>query len=61
MDKYKRFDKYFQYSYFNEINEKVGVFSNDISKDILREAKNIFDVIEYDEIKEKKLKKHKNY
>lgn len=57
MDIYQRFDKYFQYSYFNEINEKVGVFSKDIPKDILREAKNIFDVIEYDEIKSKKTKK----
>ena len=54
MNKYKRFDKYFQYSYFNEINEKVGVFSKDTTEDILREAKNIFDVIEYDEIKSKK-------
>ena len=51
MDIYQRFDKYFQYSYFNEINEKVGVFSKDMPKDILIEAKNIFDVIEYDEIK----------
>jgi hypothetical protein len=57
MDIYKRFDKYFQYSYFNEINEKVGVFSTDMPKDILREAENIFDVIEYDEIKSKKTKK----
>ena len=48
MDIYQRFDKYFQYSYFNEINEKVGVFSKDMPEDILREAKNIFDVIEYD-------------
>ena len=45
---YQRFDKYFQYSYFNETNEKVGVFSKDTPEDILREAKNIFDVIEYD-------------
>lgn len=57
MNKYKRFDKYFQYSYFNDINEKVGVFSKDTSEDILAEAKNIFDVIEYDEIKNKKTKK----
>lgn len=48
MDIYQRFDKYFQYSYFNETNEKVGVFSKDTPEDILREAKNIFDVIEYD-------------
>ena len=48
MDKYRRFDKYFQYSYFNELNEKVGVFSKETPEYILREAKNIFDVIEYD-------------
>ena len=48
MNIYQRFDKYFQYSYFNETNEKVGVFSKDTPEDILREAKNIFDVIEYD-------------
>lgn len=48
MDKYKRFDKYFQYSYFNEINEKVGVFSKDTPEIVLAEARRMFDVIEYD-------------
>lgn len=48
MDNYKRFDKYFQYSYYNEINEKVGVFSKDTPKEIIKEAEEIFNVIEFD-------------
>lgn len=48
MDKYKRFDKYFQYSYFNEVNEKVGVFSKDTTRDVMAEAEKIFDIIEFE-------------
>lgn len=48
MNKYERFDKYFQYSYFNEIKEKVGVFSKDTTEDILAEARKMFDVIEFE-------------
>lgn len=50
MDKYKRFDKYFQYSYFNEVNEKVGVFKIDTPRDVIQiaEAEKMFDVIEYE-------------
>ncbi len=47
MNKYERFNKYFQYSYFNEINEKIGVFSKDTPEIILEEAKRMFDVIEF--------------
>ena len=48
MNKYERFDKYFQYSYFNEINEKVGVFSKDTPEIVLAEARRMFDVIEFE-------------
>lgn len=48
MNKYERFDKYFQYSYFNEINEKVGVFSKDTPEIVLAEARKMFDVIEFE-------------
>lgn len=48
MNKYERFDKYFQYSYFNELNEKVGVFSKGTTEDILAEARKMFDVIEFE-------------
>lgn len=48
MNKYERFDKYFICSYFNEINEKVGVFSKDTPEIVLIEARRIFDIIEYE-------------
>ena len=46
MNKYERFDKYFQYSYINDIDEKIGVFRRDTPKDILEEAEKMFDVVE---------------
>ena len=48
MDIYERFDRYFQYSYFNKSNEKVGVFSKNITQDVLEQAEFIFDIIEYE-------------
>ena len=48
MNKYEKFDKYFQYSYYNELNEKTGVFSKDAPKDILADAQEIFDIIEFE-------------
>ena len=37
MDYYKRFDKYFLYKYYNEINESVGEL-----------AEKVFDIVEYE-------------
>lgn len=48
MDYYKKFDKYFLYSYFNEINEKVGVFSKETPGDLKELAEKVFDIIEYE-------------
>ncbi len=48
MDTYKRFDKYFQYSYFNKDNKKVGVFKKGTPKLVLAEARRKFDVIEFE-------------
>lgn len=46
MDKYGRFDKYFICSYYNEINELVGVFSKNTPEIVLAEARRMFDIIE---------------
>lgn len=48
MDYYKRFDKYFLYGYFNEINEKVGVFRKDTPGNLRELAENMFDIVEYE-------------
>lgn len=44
MDYYKKFDKYF----FNEINEKVGVFSKETPENLKELAKSLFDIVEYE-------------
>lgn len=46
MDYYKRFDKYFLYNYFDNQNKKVGVFRKDTPAHILKEAEDIFDIVE---------------
>ena len=50
MNKSKEFDKYFQYSYFNELNEKVGVFSKDTPSYLIQivKAKKMFDILEFE-------------
>lgn len=50
MNKSKEFDKYFQYSYFNEVNEKFGVFRIDTPKYVIQiaEAERMFDIIEFE-------------
>ena len=48
MDYYKRFDKYFLYKYYNEINEIVGVFSKDTPGNLKELAEKVFDIVEYE-------------
>lgn len=48
MDKYKRFDKYFICSYYEETGEKVGVFKENTPEIVLAEARRMFDVVEYE-------------
>lgn len=48
MDYYKRFDKYFLYSYYDETNKYVGVFKKNTPINIIKDVEHTFSVIEYE-------------